>query len=65
MPGWITRAIEGAGRAIPARMRDVAWPGGSSVPLTGRAEREALYAAAVQSTNLAFLTTDANGVITA
>lgn len=66
MPGWITRALEGAGRVLPARSRGVASADIKSPPaaLSGHAQREALYAAAVHSSNLAFLTTDSNGIIT-
>lgn len=67
MSGWITHALENAGRFLPARWRGVAAAAGITnfpAALSVRAQREALYAAAVHSSNLAFLTTDNDGIIT-
>lgn len=50
MAGWFSRAIDKIGSHAPAPLRT---------------ERERLYAAAVHSSNLAFLTTDNNSIITA
>jgi len=62
MPDWITRAVEGVGRALTVR------PGGpAAVDGGGPSQdsgREPLYAAAIHSWNLAFVSTDRNGVIT-
>ena len=62
MPDWITRAFGGVGRALAARSSTfAASDDGSPSELSGR---EALYAAAVHSWSLAFLSTDRDGIIT-
>jgi PAS domain S-box-containing protein len=60
MRSWINRARESVEQYVPAFAKFK----NRSALLIGYAEREALYAAAVQSSNLAFLTTDMSGVIT-
>lgn len=50
--------------AVPAFERLVADSKSRSAALAGYAKRESLYSAAVHSSNLAFLTSDTNGIIT-
>src|ERR1035441_514811 len=59
MPGWINRAIDGIERVLPARV-----PGAMSKLSTRLRRPLRLMTAAVQSSNLAFLATDINGIIT-
>lgn len=64
MPDRITRALEGIGPVPPVGGAASSPVHRQSAALSGHAQREALYAAAVHCSNLAFLTTDSNGIIT-
>lgn len=65
MPDWVNRVIEGAARRQPLRTRRISTGRKElSSVLSDRAELDALYAAAVHSSNLGVLTTDSNGIVT-
>lgn len=62
MPNWIAGTFEDLGRALGLWPESAAQAGG--VKPSERAAREALYAAAVHTWTLAFLSTDRDGFIT-
>lgn len=64
MSGWIARTLDGIGRVLPAGRVPSPPIHRQPAALSGYAQRKALYAAAVHCSNLAFLTTDSNGIIT-
>lgn len=65
MARWINRTLASAGRMLPARWQRRA-SATADVPAapSPEAQRDAFYAAAVNSSNLAFLTTDIHGLLT-